>query len=111
MSKRNSPDRTGSVMKASRRAQSLVPANSSLEWISTAALKSSANNARTHSQRQIKQIARSIEEFGFMSPLLIDEGRQIICGHGRWAASKLLGLKKVPTLSFNHLTGSQKRAY
>ena len=46
-----------------------------------------------------------------MNPILIDEERRIICGHGRWASAKMLGLKKVPTLRFDHLNEAQKRAY
>jgi DNA modification methylase len=69
------------------------------------------NNARTHSNRQIKLIARSIERFGFMNPILVDGEGGIIAGHGRWAAAKLLGLQKVPTLRFDHLSDADKRAY
>jgi DNA modification methylase len=110
MSNRNDRNPTGPI-KFGRRAKSPVPAESCLEWVLTASLKPSTNNARIHSPRQIKQIAQSIEEFGFMNPILIDEERRIICGHGRWAASKLLDLKTVPTLKFSHLTEAQKRAY
>jgi DNA modification methylase len=99
------------LVKSGRTAQSLVRGESRLEWVSTAALKPSTNNARTHSTRQIRQIARSIEEFGFINPILIDEEQRIICGHGRWASAKMLGLRKVPTLRFDHLNEAQKRAY
>src|SRR5262249_22668210 len=74
-----------------------------IEWVATGTLKPSPNNARTHSKQQIKIIARSIKQFGFMNPILIDGQRGIIAGHGRWAAAKLLGLAKVPTLMFAHL--------
>jgi hypothetical protein len=82
-----------------------------IEWVGIGTLKPVPNNARTHSKRQIKLIARSIERFGFMNPVLIDGEHGIIAGHGRWAAAKLLGLKEVPTLRFEHLSDADKRAY
>src|SRR5437870_5576424 len=69
------------------------------------------NNAWTHSRRQIRQIARSIEEFGFCNPVLIDDAKQIIAGHGRVDAAKLLGLDAVPTCRLSHLSDAEKRAY
>ena len=76
-----------------------------------AALKAYPRNARTHSKRQIHQIAASIEEFGFTNPVLIDGDGQIIAGHGRVAAAKILGLAEVPTIRIEHLSPEQKRAY
>jgi DNA modification methylase len=86
-------------------------AGAKIEWLATGALKPSPNNARTHSKRQVKLIARSIARFGFMNPILIDGEHGIIAGHGRWAAAKALGLHKVPTLRFEHLSDADKRAY
>src|SRR5712671_5918274 len=74
-------------------------------------LKPYPRNARTHSRKQVKQIAAAIKEFGFTNPVLIDETDQIIAGHGRVAAAKLLGLAEVPTLQLSHLSPLQKRAY
>jgi DNA modification methylase len=68
-------------------------------------------NARTHSKRQIKQIARSIESFGFNNPVLIDDARGIIAGHGRVEAALLLNMETVPCLRLSHLNEAQKRAY
>ena len=68
-------------------------------------------NARTHSRRQIKKIAASIERFGFVNPVLIDENNLIIAGHGRVAAAKQLGWAEVPTLRIEHLDEAEKRAY
>lgn len=68
-------------------------------------------NARTHSQAQVAQIAASIREFGFLSPILVAEDNTILAGHGRLAAALKLGLKKVPCVKENHLTETQKRAY
>lgn len=68
-------------------------------------------NARTHSESQIAQIAASIKEFGFLSPILIAEDNTILAGHGRLAAAQKLGLKQVPCVKENHLTETQRRAY
>lgn len=69
------------------------------------------NNARVHSQEQIAQIARSILEFGFTNPIIIDGKNAIIAGHGRWLAAKSLGIEVVPTVALMNLTDEQKRAY
>lgn len=64
-----------------------------------ASLKPYGNNARTHSKKQVAQIARSIERFGFTNPVLVSDDLEIIAGHGRVEAAKQLGLKTVPTLA------------
>ncbi len=69
------------------------------------------NNARTHSDDQVAQIAASIQEFGFNNPILTDGKNGIIAGHGRLAAARKLGLKSVPVIELAHLTKAQKRAY
>jgi DNA modification methylase len=69
------------------------------------------NNARTHSKRQIKQIANSIERFGFTNPVLIADGGGIIAGHGRVRAAELLGITEVPTLKLSHLNEAERKAY
>src|SRR2546423_1911300 len=74
-------------------------------------LKPYPRNARTHSRKQVKQIAGAIREFGFTNPVLIDQDDQIIAGHGRVQAAKLLGLAEVPTVQIAHLNATQKRAY
>src|SRR3981081_225472 len=74
-------------------------------------LKPYPRNARTHSRKQVKQIASAIGEFGFTNPVLIDENGQIIAGHGRVQAAKLLGLVEVPTVQIGHLNATQKSAY
>jgi len=99
-----------SRIKRSRSADSARPARE-IEWVGIGTLKPAPNNARTHSKRQIKLMARSIERFGFMNPILVDGEHGIIAGHGRLAAAKLLGLKEVPTLRFEHLSDADKRAY
>ena len=82
-----------------------------IELIPVARLTPYKGNARTHSKRQIRQIADSIERFGFTNPVLIDEAGEIIAGHGRVEAAKLLGLSGVPALRVSHLSAAEKRAY
>ena len=74
-------------------------------------LRPYAKKARTHSKKQIKQIAQSIERFGFTNPVLISNENEIIAGHGRVEAAKLLGIESVLTLRLSHLTETQRRAY
>lgn len=74
-------------------------------------LRPYARNARTHSKKQIAQIARSIERFGFTNPVLISDEGEIVAGHGRVEAAISLGLKSVPTLALSHLSETERRAY
>jgi len=69
------------------------------------------NNARTHSEEQVIQIAASIKEFGFTNPVLIDGENGIIAGHGRLMAAKKLGMEEVPTIELSHLSEAQRKAY
>ncbi|MEM6901282.1 MAG: ParB/Srx family N-terminal domain-containing protein, partial [Pseudomonadota bacterium] len=70
-----------------------------------------AGNARTHSDKQITQIAASIRQFGFTNPVLIDDNGGIVAGHGRVAAAKQLGIAEVPTIALCYLTPAERRAY
>jgi ParB/RepB/Spo0J family partition protein len=74
-------------------------------------LKPRINNPRTHTKKQIEQIAASIKEFGFISPVLIDGADGIIAGHGRVEAAKLIGMSDVPAVCVDHLKPAQVRAY
>jgi DNA modification methylase len=74
-------------------------------------LKPDPKNARVHSRKQIRQIAASIETFGFNVPILIDAGFNIIAGHGRFSACRHLGWNEVPAIRIDHLTEAQKRAF
>jgi DNA modification methylase len=74
-------------------------------------LKLAPGNPRRHSRKQIRQIARSIEAFGFNVPVLIDAQMGVIAGHGRVLAAGLLGLTQVPTISLEHLTEPQIHAF
>jgi DNA modification methylase len=74
-------------------------------------LRPHAHNARTHSRKQLRQIAKSIQKFGFCNPVLVDDSGQIIAGHGRVEAAKLIGIDTVPTCRLSHLNDADKRAY
>ena len=76
-----------------------------------AGLRPNPRNARTHSKKQIRQIADSIRVFGFTNPVLIDDEAGIIAGHGRVAAAKVLGWTEVPVIRLSQLSEAEKRAY
>jgi len=76
-----------------------------------ASLQVRETNPRTHSRKQIRQIANSIERFGFTNPILIDSDKRIIAGHGRVEAAKQLGLAAVPTIRLEDMTDAEIRAY
>src|SRR6516225_7675535 len=82
-----------------------------IEYTPVRELRPHPNNARTHSKKQIRQIAKSIQQFGFCNPVLVDDAKQIIAGHGRVEAAKLLGIDAVPTVRLSHLSAADKRAY
>lgn len=81
-----------------------------MAWIAIEKLTPNGRNARTHSRKQIRQIADSITAFGFVVPILVDEDGLIITGHGRYAAAKMLDLKQVPTLKVEGLSAAKRRA-
>ena len=89
----------------------LEPEPISIRYEFVDALVPYARNSRTHSEEQVEQIARSIEEFGFTNPVLVDGEGTIIAGHGRVMAAKLIGLARVPTIALGHLSEAQRRAY
>ena len=82
-----------------------------IEYTPVKELRPYAANARTHSRKQIRQIAKSIERFGFCNPVLIDDSNQIVAGHGRVEAAKIIGIEDVPTVRLSHLSETDKRAY
>ena len=82
-----------------------------IEHLPIAILIPYARNARTHSDAQVSQIAGSIREFGFTNPVLIGLENDIIAGHGRVMAARLLKLETVPCIRLGHLTETQRRAY
>ncbi|APE44435.1 DNA methylase N-4 [Sulfitobacter alexandrii] len=86
-------------------------AKPNIEQIAIRDLTPWSRNARTHSKKQVRQIADSIRTFGFTNPVLIDETRTILAGHGRVEAAKLLGRAAVPCLRLDHMSEAEKRAY
>lgn len=74
-------------------------------------LRPDPKNPRTHSRRQIRQLAATIRKFGFINPVIVDSDRMILAGHGRVEAARLVGLTDVPIIQLEHLTATQRRAY
>jgi DNA modification methylase len=85
--------------------------NLQIEQMPIHALRPQDRNVRTHSKRQIRQMADSIKRFGFTNPILTDDDSQIIAGHARLEAAKLLGMTTVPSVRLSHLSAAEKRAY
>jgi DNA modification methylase len=73
-------------------------------------IRPNAKNSRTHSKKQIGQIAASIRELGFAAPVLVDEHHVLIAGHGRLEAAKSLGMPSIPAIVVDGLSGAKKRA-
>ena len=88
-----------------------APFDDALQHLPPDALRPWAGNARTHSKKQLRQIADSIRTFGFTNPVLIDETNTILAGHGRVAAARMLGLATVPCRLISTMSAAQKRAY
>lgn len=82
-----------------------------IEYVSPESLVPYEKNSRTHSPDQVDQICKSINQFGFTNPILISEKKEIIAGHGRLDAAKILKLEKVPVIVLAGLTDDQRRAY
>jgi DNA modification methylase len=82
-----------------------------IEMVDVAALRPYPGNARRHSRKQIKQIAKSIETFGFTNPVLIGDDLGILAGHGRVAAAQLIGMKEVPIVRLSDLSPAERKAY
>jgi ParB-like chromosome segregation protein Spo0J len=80
-------------------------------YLRTTSLKPDPRNPRVHTDKQVRQIAQSIESFGFNVPLLIDDQQRVIAGHGRLMAARKMGWDTVPTIKLGHLTDSQRRAF
>ena len=82
-----------------------------VEQMGLARLKPWPKNARTHSKKQVSQLAESIRAFGFTNPVLIDNSDMILAGHGRVEAARSLGMAEIPCVRLEHMTAEQKRAY
>lgn len=96
---------------AKRKAKKIRVAAKSFSLIPTDALVPYGNNAREHSKAQIEQLRNSLREFGFVTPILIDEKLNVIAGHGRLEAAKAEGMTTVPCVLVGDLTEEQRRAY
>jgi DNA modification methylase len=88
-----------------------VTIKAQIEYLNVNTLKPYGRNARTHSKRQIRQIAESIRRFGFVNPVLISAELEIVAGHGRVEAAKLVGMPEVPAVRLSHLSAAERRAY
>lgn len=82
-----------------------------VKQIDVSLIKAYAKNAKKHPEEQVKAIANSIKEFGFRQPLVLDKNMEIIVGHGRLAAAKLLGMTAVPVVMADDLTDEQVKAF
>jgi DNA modification methylase len=96
---------------AASRIGASVPSRLSVVYRRIDDLKPDPANPRLHSKKQIRQIANSIEVFGFIVPILIDRDGKVIAGHGRLLACRELGITEAPTLCLDHLTPAQARAF
>ena len=86
-------------------------ADPNIEMLPVGSLKPWKTNARTHSKKQVRQLADSIRTFGFTNPVLVDDAGSILAGHGRVDAARLIGMTEVPCVRLSNLTPEQKRAY
>src|SRR5262249_5962662 len=100
----------GSGRSGRERSSPAAPHRLGVTYRATASLHPDPRNARTHSKRQVQQIAASIREFGFAVHILVDPEGIVIAGHGRLLAAKLMGLTKLPTIELAGLSDAQKRA-
>lgn len=82
-----------------------------IRYVSLTDLQPWPGAARTHSKKQIRQIAESIRRFGFINPIVIDEDWQILAGHGRVEAARAMSLEEVPALRIDTMSEAEKRAY
>jgi DNA modification methylase len=88
-----------------------IVADLQITYQTISALRPRRTNPRTHSKKQIEQIAASMREFGFTNPVLVDGQNRIIAGHGRVEAAKLIGMTEVPTVCIRNMTEAQIQAY
>src|SRR5436853_7715927 len=82
-----------------------------IEHVPVEQLRPDPRNPRAHPERQIKQILRSIETFGFNVPILADREGNVLAGHGRLQAAQRLGFREIPVIRLEHLTPEQARAF
>jgi DNA modification methylase len=88
-----------------------TPARLTINYRPIHRLRLNPDNPRLHTEKQVKQIARSVQTFGFNVPVLVDGNLQVVAGHGRLQAARFLGMVEVPTVSLEHLTDAQAKAF
>jgi hypothetical protein len=106
---RRTPD--GATSREARAKIATLVRCLAIEMVPPRSLVSNRRNPRRHSDRQILQIAASVQTFGFVTPLLVDESSTVIAGYGRLATALRIGMNEVPVVRVDHLTTEQKRAY
>lgn len=82
-----------------------------IQYLPTTALQLDPQNTRMHSDKQVRQIATSIQSFGFNVPVLVGADSHVLAGHGRLLACRLLGIDRVPVIRLEHLSEHQRRAF
>ena len=88
-----------------------MESNLAISYVLVSDLIPYARNARKHSEKQVAQIAASIKEFGFITPVLLADDKTIIAGHGRILAARKLEMDNVPCVFLSHLSPTQRKAY
>lgn len=81
-----------------------------IEYRAVADLVLDSRNPRQHSQSQVNQLSDSICEFGFVMPVVVDHGGQVVIGHGRVLAAKQLAMARIPVVAVRHLSAAQLKA-
>lgn len=97
-------------MRTLKRLRTFARMKMEVTYIHPDRLRPYEGNARTHTPEQVAQIAASIKEFGFTSPIICDGANIVIAGHGRLLAAERLGLDAVPVIRLTHLSERQRRA-
>jgi DNA modification methylase len=95
----------------SRKALDRLNVQRRIEIVAMSRLRSARRNAHQHSKKQIRQIADSIERFGFINPVIVDDQGNVVAGHGRLAAANLLGMRNIGVIRLSHLSEAELRAY
>ncbi len=113
MTKLNDRPRTGAggigSPLAKRNARGTL--DQKIEHAPVGSLKAYERRARTHGEDQIATLMGSLDAFGFINPIIVDENNRVLAGHGRWEAAKRHGYTTVPVVRVDHLTGDDIRAY
>ncbi len=93
---------------AKARSEAILASNQGVHMVPISQLRSNPRNVRTHPKKQVSQLAKAIEQFGIITPVIVDSDNMILSGHGRIEALKLLGGTEIPTLKVDHLPRSTR---